>query len=390
MERRIVGANIDTWLINVCVPPQGYVFPADLEQRLDLLKEAAQQAEDDLATEWTFAGETLFIKPHGSQRQWRWILQCPSLHLDIGRGKHNHVVGKARLASALLWEHGPGNALSLLYTFLAHVFGEGFTLQVSEVHLCADLAGWELAVEDTHAFITRGHHKAGHIPDANAAMADDTEGVPSLAFHLSGRRCTGFEFSRGGAHSCRIYDKTKELVVSHKDWMRAIWERNGWDGTSQVVRVEFVYKRECLRELGIEEPYAMLDQFSGMWAYSTQQWLRHTVPTGDTNRGRWESSPFWQAIQRAAFFGEAEPAVRERKRKGDLTLICQMLAGCATTAAAYLAGELPDTDNGADFLTWFYDWMDVYLRRKGCSFQDLRAAKRLRLGVMALPALEAG
>src|SRR5262249_36074740 len=183
------------------------------------------------------------------------------------------------------------------YTFLAHFFGLGFTLQVSEVHLCADLAGWELAVEDSPSFIPRGHNRAGHAlgTDEEEAATDETtsEGVPSCAFHLRGRRCTGFEFSRGGAHSCRSYDKTKELAVSHKDWMQAIWEQNGWDGTSRVVRVEFVYKRECLREVDVEEPYAMLDQLPGMWAYSTQQWLRHTVPTSDTNRGRWEASPFW-------------------------------------------------------------------------------------------------
>jgi hypothetical protein len=51
---------------------------------------------------WTCYGETLCIKPHGSQRQWRWILHCPSLHLDLGTGKHTHIAGKARLSSAFL------------------------------------------------------------------------------------------------------------------------------------------------------------------------------------------------------------------------------------------------------------------------------------------------
>src|SRR5262249_39272032 len=76
------------------------------------------------------------------------------------------------------------------------------------------------------------------------------------------------------------------------------------------------------------------------------QWLRHTIPTADTNRGRWEASPFWRAIQEADFFGQGVPAVRERRRAGDLHLICQMLAGCSTRAAAYLSGQLPDWDDG--------------------------------------------
>ena len=133
---RVVGANIDTWLINV----KGKL-PDRLAEELDFLKEASQEADEDIPTRWSFAGETLFIRAHGSGRQWRWILHCPSLHLDIGRGKLNHIIGKARLSAAFLWEHEVGEALHLLYSFLAGVYGDSFTLQVSEVHLCADIAG---------------------------------------------------------------------------------------------------------------------------------------------------------------------------------------------------------------------------------------------------------
>lgn len=76
------------------------------------------------------------------------------------------------------------------------------------------------------------------------------------------------------------------------------------------------------------------------------------------------------------------PAIRERKHKGDLKLICQMLAGCSTTAAAYMAGQLPDWDDGANFLSWFYDWMTNYLAERGHSFELIRADKRTRLGVL--------
>jgi len=70
--------------------------------------------------------------------------------------------------------------------------------------------------------------------------------------------------------------------------------------------------------LGVEDPYLLLDQLPGLWAYSTLQWLRHTIPTDDSNRGRWECTPFWQAIQQADFFANGTPAVRERKRISDL------------------------------------------------------------------------
>jgi hypothetical protein len=384
MESTIVGANIDTWILNV----KGQL-PAELADELDQLKAASQEADDDLATPWRFVGETLFIKAHGSGRQWRWILHSPSLHLDVGRGRLNGIVGKARLSSAFLWERGPDVALALLFDFLVALCGDGFTLQVSEVHLCADIAGWELALEAADAFITRGHNRQTHLADPSAADADDTANtytLPACEVHQQGRRCTGYEFSRGGVHSCRIYDKTKEITISRKDWMQTVWLRNGWDGVSRVTRVEFVYKRECLHEMGIEDAYDFLDHLAAMWAYSTFQWLRHTEPTDDSNRGRWPVSPFWRAVQQVTAFGEAaELAVREKQHAGDLKRICQMLTGCATTAAAYLANRLPDTDDGSVFLRWFYDWMLTYLDQKGLSFEGQRNSKRDRLGVVLAP-----
>ncbi len=201
--------------------------------------------------------------------------------------------------------------------------------------------------------------------------------------NFDGRRCTGYEFSKGAVHSCCIYDKTKEITVSRKVWMQEVWRRNGWDGVSRVTRVEFRYKRECLKELGVEEPYEMLDQLAGMWAYSTMQWLRHAIPTHDTNRGRWQLSPFWQVIQAADFSGDPVPLVREKKRQQDLELNCQMLSGCSTTAAAYLVGQLPEHDDGTHFLIWFMEWQERYLQERGKTFEKLYSHKRQRLGVVA-------
>jgi hypothetical protein len=66
MPPTIVGANIDTWILNVKTAD---AFPADLAKQLDALKTASQECESDLATPWSFAGETLYIKAHGSGRQ---------------------------------------------------------------------------------------------------------------------------------------------------------------------------------------------------------------------------------------------------------------------------------------------------------------------------------
>jgi hypothetical protein len=368
----VVADNIDTLVLNVKLRQD---FPLELAQQLDVLKEAGQDAEEDLVTDYTFAGERLFIKPHGAGKQWRWILHSPSLHLDVVVGKHTQIVAKARLSAAYLWATEIGDAITQVYAFLTGMLGSDPFLQVSEVHLCVDVAGWELAVGDAVAFVTRGHRRG-------LRLEDEDESPGELQINLNGRRCGTLDFSKGAAHSCCIYDKTKEITVSRKDWMQEVWKQNGWDGEARVTRVEFRHKRECLREMGVEEAYAFLDQIPSLWAYSTKQWLRHTIPTTDRNKSRWPTSPLWEAVQQATFFGDGVPAVRERKTAGDLLLICQMLAGCSTTASALLANALPPADDGTHFLIWFMNWLEGYLEQKGVTYEDITEAKRLKLGVV--------
>jgi hypothetical protein len=368
----IVADNIDTLILNVKLRQD---FPLELAQQLDLLKDASHDAEEDLITAFTFAGERLFIKPHGAGKQWRWILHSPSLHLDVGLGLHTQIVAKARLSAAFLWATEIGDVLTQVYAFLTGMLGSEPFLQVSEAHLCVDVSGWELAVGDAAAFVTRVHRRG-------LRLEDEDETPPALQINHNGRRCGTLDFSKGAAHSCCIYDKTKEITVSRKDWMQEVWKSKGWDGEARVTRVEFRYKREYLREMGVEEAYAFLNQLPSLWAYSTKQWLRHTVPSTDRNKARWPTSPLWEAVQQATFYGDGAPAVRERKTAGNLLLICQMLAGCSTTASALLTNALPLQDDGTHFLIWFMYWLEAYLEQKGVSYEDITEAKRLKLGVV--------
>jgi hypothetical protein len=379
----VVGANIDTFIGNARLSGD---FPTERADQLEDLKRQSQEVEEDIPTQWSFAGEVLFIKPHGAGRQWRWILRSPSIHVDMGLGKLTHIVANARLSSAFLWEHEIGTALTLLYGFLADFLQVPFTLQVSEVHLCVDIADWELSLEDVPSFITRSRSKGMRLFPTERVEEDDEEGFVSpsdLRLQVAGRRLATLDFSKGAPHACCLYDKTAEIAVSRKDWMQEVWRGNDWDGEARVTRVEFRYKRECLREMKVEEAYTFLDQIPSLWAYSTKQWLRHTIPNGDPNRARWPLSSLWQFVQQASFFCDGTPAVRERRRVGDLTLLCQMIAGCSTSAAAFLTQLLPSGDDGTHFLIWFWDWFDRYLTEKGVSYEQIREAKAARLGVVA-------
>jgi len=115
----IVADNIETLILNVKLRQD---FPLELAQQLDVLKEASQEAGEDIVTDFTFADERLFIKPHGAGNQWRWILHSPSLHLDVGLGKHTQIVTNARLSAAYLWATEIGDALRAMEAELSAYF----------------------------------------------------------------------------------------------------------------------------------------------------------------------------------------------------------------------------------------------------------------------------
>jgi hypothetical protein len=58
-----------------------------------------------------------------------------------------------------------------------------------------------------------------------------------------------------------------------------------------------------------------------------------------------------------------------------------MIAGCSTSAAAFLTQVLPSQDDGTHFLVWFWDWFERYLTEKGVSFEQIRETKAARLAV---------
>jgi hypothetical protein len=202
MTPQLVGQNIDTFIGNAKITGD---FSEELADHLEGLKKHSQEAEEDLPTSWQFAGEALFIKPHGAGRQWRWILHSPSIHVDVGLGRLTRIVAKARLSSAFLWKHEIGTALTLLYGFLAEFLQVSFTLQVSEVHLCADVAGWDLSLDEMSAFITLSRSKglrlgsdaADEELDASLQAAGPFTTPSDVRLQFAGRRLATLDGRKG-------------------------------------------------------------------------------------------------------------------------------------------------------------------------------------------------
>jgi hypothetical protein len=390
----LVGFGIDTLILNMRYADANYEpvkkeLDKELAEKLDLLQQDARRDEQAVATDWDFNHALLFLEPHGAGKQWRWLLSCRWLSIAVSRGKFNDIIAQVRFSSEYLWsEAWAGDAISKVHDLLMSIFGESIVLQVSEVHLCADVAGFDLtSVDFEQHFVTRVRKNDAIYAPLVDGVALDCHRVSSLRFS-----------SHGSPISCVIYNKVLEIEQkSHKTWFYDLWRAHGWDGESPVSRTEFRFKRDFFRNLTapINGAYDLLDHLKPLWDYAAGRlcggsdglpdgWLRYVVPSDDSNRSRWLVHPVWAVVQSA--FAEPvetvpEPIVRKRVREVNVERGVAAIIGYFSTLAAWLGGPfaLPGSDVSL-LLRWFYEAALEYLASKDREFPLEVLKKQLRYG----------
>jgi hypothetical protein len=402
MPIHLVGYGVDTLILNVrycnkASQPVKQELAEGLACELDELQGEARTHEMAMLSPWSFLSVSLFMEPHGAGKQWRWLLTSRLLTLTVSRGTFNDIIAQVRFSSELLWsEEWCGDALSKVHVFLMEIFGEFIHLQVSEIHLCADVTGFDFSqVNYEQHFVTR-------VRKNDTIYSAGADGVT-----LDCHRVSTLRFSNhGGPLSCTIYNKTLEIKQkSGKIWMYDRWGQGvkslyggTWDGESDVWRVEFRFKRAFLHNLTtpIEEAYDILGQFKPLWNYAAGRigggedrlpdgWLRYVLPSvDDSNRSRWPIHPAWAVVQ-AAFCEDLDnrlgPVVRQRIRERNLERGVASTFGYVSTLAAWLGGDYvaPDADASL-ILSWLYEAGMEYLNDKGRDFLNEVRKKQKRYG----------
>jgi hypothetical protein len=320
----VVNHGVDTLVLNAFYTDEdGNPIKRELEQalyaQLDEWKRASQGVHDEYPTSLVFNGATLHMQPNGAgQGQWPWMLKSKDLTLYISGGQWNGIAS-VRLSSEYLWGCSKLlQAIEAVQALLDDLFHEEVWLQLSLVDLCVDVAGWRdiNQLDRFENFITRARKRTTY----GQAEWGHEGGVEEYS---CGRQHTGFAFGKDkkgrSSLSCRIYDKTREIEQSGKEWVCDLWRVHGWseiDG--KVWRVEVSFKRDVLHELfqedtdawGVEDAYVLPDVLPLLWAYAVGQasggpdglpdgWLRCAVSNGDKNRSRWPTHPAWKVVQGA-------------------------------------------------------------------------------------------
>lgn len=105
---------------------------------------------------------------------------------------------------------------------------------------------------------------------------------------------TGWVVGKGGIISARLYHKRLHAAKIGAGYLLDLWERVGWDGKTDVWRLEFQIRRELLAQFRLLKLPAVLDNLNGLWSYGTTEWLRLTLPNPeDKTRSRWPIHPLW-------------------------------------------------------------------------------------------------
>ncbi len=403
----VINRGVDTLIINGYYTDRDKPIKRDLDesiaQQLDEWKRAAQGESEPYATSWVFRGACLQMQPNGAGRgQWPWMLKTDDITLYISCGQWNGVTS-VRFNSEYLWAYKTlTDALVEVNVLLYDIFGCDLFLQPSEVHLCADIAGWDDVgtLDRRHNFVSRSRKRATYyVPDWSYDAHLDT--------YSEGLHEAGFDFSKWGPMSCTIYDKTREMKKSGKDWFADLWRCRGWNEIeeSQVWRVECKFKREVLHELtqvgvfhGIEDAYVLPDRLAVLWAYAVGHvgggedglpdgWLRCVLPNEDKNRARWPTHPVWEVVQRAftepiempEHFGKI---IRKRKEERNIQKGIEAVVGYATSLSSWVGGDLADPDADLSvFLHWLAEHGTNYLERKERAFGTEVQRKRVKFGL---------
>ena len=289
----------------------------DVSPRLivDLVAARATAEERGESVELDLGDCRVSVRPKAFGRHRFW-LQHP--HAEIGvSDKQDLPPLRIQPKAAYLHAVGPSAALD----YFAQLLG-GFTrdlrLTASRLDVFADFQGWAIAPDDRLNFVTRATQRDTH----------EESGV-----------LTGFVFGRrkGKTLLARLYDKSLESRKKGTDWWPSVWGA-GYDPAEPVLRIEFEFGRNGLRQYGVDTAAEALRCAPELWAAATGRWLTHRTPSQDATRSRWPFSPEWQQVHRCSFAIDAIglERIKEGERQGSLRTLMPGTVGYLASVSAVL------------------------------------------------------
>lgn len=302
---------------------QSYVDVNNFQALGDAKAKAGEKLFDAKGCTVEWFGIEFSMMPRGA-KGYEWVMRNADVTVRVAKeAKGGSVLPEVYVtfSSQNLWANGIDGAVDTFRQWLskwAVIRGA----KVSRADLCIDVAMPFPKVDIQNEIVSRARAKVEYSEPAK------------VEWYVSGRRGTGYKFGAGDL-SARVYDKTYEVTLSNKEWMREVWTAQGWDGETPVVRFEFQCRRKFLKEMSVENFEDLKQRAPDIWRYCTSDWLRVCNKGSKGNQARWKSKDYWALLQQSfSLFGQAYGVLRMKARQVRYDHLLRQLRGCAVSCVA--------------------------------------------------------
>ena len=314
----------------------------DSELRLAELKQLAQSElkSEKAYAQWELGGELFSVSPHGSGG-FSYVLINPSYRLCLSNGRGAMPLAFVQVSSEILTKSGSDTAMQAITSIVRKIAHVSEGPRISRIDICVDFSTrFDMESIDRRHLVTRAKRVWQHVEDNDF---------------------TGWSIGVKGSIAARLYDKTAEILVSDKLYMREFWRECGWDSETTVWRLEFEVKREAFRQFGAES-LPILELSAGLWSHLTRSWLRLAIPSEtDGTRSRWDTHPMWSLLTDVDF-GVLDVPSFQRVRKSTSPSRDWMFRAGSAGVLTFMAMEgIDDLSEGcAKYCMAYMDYLDGY------------------------------
>jgi hypothetical protein len=319
--------------------------------RLNHLKSLAQSPREHSATlaQITLGGHLFEVSGNG-RHPYAFVLTSPFYRLEIAKlGAKNLPMVYCQIASELLSMMPTDKIIKNLHAIVGELGTAVGAANVSRCDPCVDfVTDYPIESIRNDEWVTKARNFSSHITD---------------------RVFSGISIGAGSPLSARLYNKTIEMKKNARPYLEDIWRQGGWDGVSEVWRLEFQYRRQPLRDVLVVTYADLMTSLSGLWGYSATKWLRHTSPSdSDKTQSRWPLSSLWQTLSEADWQGEkhlARTNLQPSKAPSDQFLFVNSLG----FLSSFMARE-GYVDAGEAILQYFQAAQDHHNENAATSGED--------------------
>lgn len=250
------------------------------------------------------------VQPTGG-KPYRYKLQSEEAHVRLTPAK-GIPTASVKLTSLGLQLYGPEPLFELVSEFVAHL-GATEPAKASRADVAIDFQGFVPPCDPTARFVCAAEFRP---------VYPNTE------------RPETYQFGKGDMVA-RVYNKTRELNVSRKHWLRSVWERcPDFDPAEDVWRFEGQFRRDRLRGLGLETPQQVFDRLPAL-LLAAMEWCDLRVHDGGPT-DRMARHPAWEQLALAVPSPSRLTRMDLGAARAQLPHIVPVVAGYAVSAGVAL------------------------------------------------------